>query len=142
MQAAQHSVDIAATPDQVWDVIVDFESYPAFVPNQTAVRILSRAEGRWRAEFELQVAKRLRYTLELVGERGKSLRWHLVEGDMMKTNEGGWLLTALPDGTTRAAYDISVELKGFIPTSITKMLVQQTLPANLKAFKDEAERRT
>lgn len=141
MKGAQHSIEISATPEQVWDVLVDFASYPSFVPNQTAARVISKSETTWRVEFELLIAKKLRYTLDLQGERGRSLRWHLVDGDMMKTNEGGWALTALPDGTTRATYEISVELKGFVPASVTNLLVAQTLPANLQAFKDEAERR-
>lgn len=147
MKGAQHSIEISATPEQVWDLIVDFESYPSFVPNQIAARVISKSDPKgdpkseWRVEFELQIAKKLRYTLDLGGERGRSLRWHLVDGDMMKTNEGGWTLTGLPDGTTRATYEISVELKGFVPASVTNLLMQRTLPANLKAFKDEAERR-
>jgi ribosome-associated toxin RatA of RatAB toxin-antitoxin module len=141
MRGTKQSIEIAATPELVWDVIVDFESYPSFVPNQTGATIIERAEGRWRVEFALSIAKRLRYTLDLEGERGRTLRWHLVDGDMMKENEGGWLLEPLPDGRTRATYDIAVELKGFVPASVTNLLVAQTLPANLQAFKDEAERR-
>ena len=141
MKGAQQSIDIEATPEQVWDLITDFESYPSFVPNQTGARLLSKGEGRWRVEFELSIARKLRYTLDLTGERGKGLRWTLVEGDMMKGNEGGWHLTPLPDGRTRATYEISVELKGFVPASVTNLLVQQTLPKNLEAFKAEAERR-
>ena len=141
MKGAQQSIDIAASPDQIWELLVDFESYPSFVPNQTGARVLSRADGQWRVEFQLSIARKPKYTLDLKGERGRTLRWTLVEGDMMKGNEGGWSLESLPDGGTRATYNIAVELKGFVPASVTNLLVAQTLPANLKAFKDEAERR-
>jgi ribosome-associated toxin RatA of RatAB toxin-antitoxin module len=141
MRGTKQSIEIAATPEQVWDVIVDFESYPSFVPNQTGATVIRRGDDRWRVEFELSIAKKLRYTLDLEGERGRTLRWHLVDGDMMKENEGGWLLEALPDGRTRVTYDIAVELKGFVPASVTNLLVAQTLPANLEAFKSEAARR-
>lgn len=142
MKGASHSIEINASPEEVYEVLVDFEAYPGFVPNQTGARVLSREGDVWRVRFELSVVKKLAYTLELRGTPSLSLRWTLIEGDMMKANEGGWLLLALPDGRTRATYDIAVELKGFIPSSVTNSLVSTTLPANLKAFKDEAERRT
>lgn len=138
----RQSIEIDATPEQVYDVIVDFERYPSFVPNQSGARILHQDADRWEVEFELQIVKRLSYTLMLSGERGKSLRWQLVRGDMMKKNDGGWLLEALPDGRTKATYDIEVGMKGFVPKSISTKLVGTTLPENLKAFKREAERRT
>ena len=141
MKAARNFVDVQVSPERFYALLTDFSSYPSFVPNQSDVRVLSADGTRWRAEFELAVAKRLRYTLDLVGEPGKSLRWTLVEGEMLRTNEGGWSLEALPDGGTRAYYELEVDLKGFVPRSLTRLLVERTLPANLQAFKFEAERR-
>lgn len=141
MKAARHSVEIDVAPERVYDLIVDFPSYPGFVPNQSAARVLAHEGNRWRVEFELSVARRLRYVLDLVGEPGRSVTWTLVEGDMMKRNDGGWRLEPLPGGRTLAHYEISVELKGFVPTSVARILIERTLPDNVGAFKAEAERR-
>lgn len=141
MPDARQSIDIDARPDQVYDLIVDFGSYPNFVPNQSAARILSRDGDRWRVEFELSVARRLHYTLDLVGEPGRSLRWSLVSGDMMRSMSGGWTLEELAGGRTRATYELDVELSAFVPRSVARLLVERTLPSNLQAFKREAERR-
>ncbi len=141
MAEARQSIDIDVRPDQLYDLITDFESYPAFVPNQSAARIVQREGDRWRVEFELSVARKLRYTLDLEGVPGRSVRWTLVQGDMMKAMTGGWRLEALPDGRTRAEYALDVELSGFVPRSVSNKLIQFTLPANLEAFKREAERR-
>ncbi len=140
-QHAGHSVDVAVSPERFYALVTDFESYPSFVPNQSAVRVLSHEADRWRAEFELSVAKTLRYVLDLEGVPGRSLRWTLVSGDMMQTNTGGWTLSAIGDGGTRATYDLDVALNGFVPRSITRSLIERTLPANLEAFRLEAERR-
>lgn len=141
MPEARQSIDIDASPEQVYDLIVDFDAYPSFVPDQSAVRVLERDGDRWRVEFELSVVKKLRYVLDLVGERGRSVRWSLVSGDMMASNEGGWTLEPLEGGGTRATYHIDVELRGFVPRSVARLLIERTLPANVRAFKREAERR-
>ena len=140
-QHAGHAVVVDVSPERLYELVCDFETYPTFVPNQSAARILSHEGDRWRVEFELTVAKRLRYVLDLVGEPGRSLSWTLVSGDMMKTNTGGWTLEPLPDGRTHATYRIAVALKGFVPRAITRALIERTLPANLEAFRAEAERR-
>lgn len=141
MAAATHSVEIDAPPEAVYAVITDFARYPNFVPNQSSATVLSTDGHHWQVEFELSVAKRLRYVLDLVGTPDEAVRWSLVSGDMMKEMNGGWRLEALPDGRTRAHYEIDVALKGFVPRSISKALIERTLPANLAAFKSEAERR-
>lgn len=140
-QHAGHSVEVNVSPARFYELVTDFESYPSFVPNQSAVRIIEGEDDHWRAEFELLVARRLHYVLDLTGVPGESLTWTLVCGDMMQTNNGGWVLEALPDGRTRATYRIDVALKGFVPRSITRTLIERTLPANLEAFRLEAERR-
>jgi len=141
MAEATHSVVINAPAAAVYQVITDFESYPDFVPNQVGARVVSHEGDQWRVEFELSVAKRLRYTLDLRGVAPLTVRWTLVTGEMMQENHGGWTLEALPDGRTRATYAIDVALKGFVPRSISRALIERTLPANLEAFKKEAERR-
>jgi len=141
MKAARRSVEIEVSPARFYALLIDFESYPGFVPNQSSARVVEQGAGRWRVEFELSVARKLRYTLDLVGEPERSLRWSLVQGDMMRENEGGWTLEELPGGTTRATYEVSVSLGGFVPRSISNALVERTMPANIDAFKREAERR-
>jgi ribosome-associated toxin RatA of RatAB toxin-antitoxin module len=141
MNVARHTVDISVPPERVYALITDFERYPGFVPNQSNATVLSSGDDRWRVRFELTVARKLNYVLDLTGVPNESLTWTLVEGDMMRTNEGGWKLEALEDGGTRASYWIEVALKGFVPRSVSRLMVERTLPANMQAFKLEAERR-
>ncbi|MCA9540713.1 MAG: SRPBCC family protein [Myxococcales bacterium] len=142
MEQVEMSIDVDVTPTQFYQLITDFERYPGFVPQQTGAKVVTRSGETWRVAFELTVARKLHYHLDLKGDPGRSLDWELVEGDMMTANRGGWTLEPLNDGNaTRATYRMSVELRGFVPRSVTKNLVTLTLPATLKAFKAEAERR-
>lgn len=142
MRSAVRSIDVNVPPERFYALITDFARYPEFVPNQAAARIQSTDGQRWRIEFVLSVARKLTYTLDLVGEPVSSLSWNLVHGDMMKGNDGGWTLEPLDNGTrTKATYRLAVELAGFVPRSVANALIEKTLPATLEAFKREAERR-
>lgn len=141
MKSASESIEIDVPIELVYALLIDFHSYPGFVPSQTRARILEADGDHWRVDFELSVARKLNYVLDLIGEAPHTLTWTLVEGEMMKTNNGGWRLEAIDDKRTRATYSLEVELEGFVPRSITRILVERTLPATLQAFKEEAERR-
>ncbi len=140
MSTVELSVEVDVLPEDFYEVLIDFERYPDFVPNQTRVTILESGENEWTVEFELQAVKRLVYVLKLSGEPGRSLSWVLLDGQMMKTNIGGWHLSSSGGGTL-ATYTIDVTLDGFVPRSVSDRLIQNILPRNLEAFKSEAERR-
>ena len=141
MSTVELSVEVNVLPEDFYEVLIDFERYPDFVPNQTRVSIIESHGNEWTVEFELQAVKRLVYVLKLSGQPGRSLNWVLLDGQMMKTNVGGWALTSSGEGTTLATYTIDVTLDGFVPRSVSDRLIQNILPRNLEAFKNEAERR-
>ena len=140
MSTVELSVEVDVLPEDFYEVLIDFERYPDFVPNQTRVTILESGENEWTVEFELQAVKRLVYVLKQSGEPGRSLSWVLLDGQMIKTNIGGWHLSSSGGGTL-ATYTIDVTLDGFVPRSVSDRLIQNILPRNLEAFKSEAERR-
>ncbi len=122
-----------------YEVIRDYESYPAFLPDMEEVRVLVRDGDTVDVHFTLNLIKRIRYVLRLVERPAEfGLDWTLVEG-MFKRNEGGWTLEELPGGKTRASYTIEVSVGVFLPGSLVNKLVGQTLPATLAAFKRRAE---
>ena len=85
--------------------------------------------------------KRIHYTLHMVEDRPRTVRWTFVKGELMKDNHGSWTLESLPDGKTRATYTIEVALGPLVPRSIVNALVDQTLPKMLEAFKKRVESR-
>lgn len=144
MKSAVQSIEVGVSPDRFYALITDFERYPDFVPHQTDARVIVAEPDRdhWRVAFELTIVKKLRYTLDLKGESGRSLEWTLVEGEWMKATLGGWTLEALDDGKrTLATYRVDIDVDGFVPRTVTNTLAERTLPSTLEAFKKEAERR-
>jgi ribosome-associated toxin RatA of RatAB toxin-antitoxin module len=142
MPAARHEIEIDVTPDAVMAVITDFAAYPRFLPEMDSCEVLRSTSDEWDVQFTVKVVKRLRYTLRLRKVSEHQVRWSLVDG-IFKSNEGGWDLTPLADGSrTHAAYFIDLKVGMFVPSNIMKSLVERSLPDTVSRFKAEAESRT
>jgi coenzyme Q-binding protein COQ10 len=145
MAEVSREIVIAAAPDRLFDVIVDYARYPEFVPGIKACRVLP-GKGERRVEYELDIGlKRIRYVLHHLEQRPSRVVWSLGSGDSLKVSNGSWELS--PEGSgTRARYsvDIKIAKPPLIPQSvidrITEELTRVQLPRTLDAFKARAER--
>ena len=112
----QSSIEIAAEPGDVLDVIADFERYPQWANEVKSVSVLSEDGDGWADQVEFQLdagAIKDTYVLEYdwnVAEDGTgSVSWHLVRAGLLKGLDGTYALEAVPGGT-RVTYDLEVEL--------------------------------
>jgi ribosome-associated toxin RatA of RatAB toxin-antitoxin module len=135
---------IAVPPEELFDVIVDYERYPEFVPAVKTCRP-RREGGAVDVYYEVDLGlKTLRYTLRHVEERPRRVTWSLVSGEMMKISNGSWELSA-EGGQTRAVYTVEVQIAKppLVPQSVvdrvTDELTKVQLPKTLHAFKARAE---
>jgi hypothetical protein len=62
----------------------------------------------------------------------------MVRGEMMKGNDGAWILKAVPEGT-EATYKIDLKLGALVPSMVERMLAEQSLPGLLANFKKRIE---
>lgn len=142
MPQAQRTITIDVTPDQLLQVILDYEKYPEFLPEVKSTQIVSRsADGKvFEVAYEIEVVKKLRYTLKQeVLEDG--VRWSLVKGDLFKKNQGSWKIEPEGEGRTRATYSLEVAFGGWIPIpdSVVNKLTETSLPKLLENYKNRAE---
>src|SRR4051812_2884781 len=80
-------------------------------------------------------------SLRRVPERPSKLSWTMIKGEMMKGNDGTWMLKAgAQPGTTDATYTIDLKLSSLVPAFIEKALAEQSLPGLLANFKARAEK--
>ena len=138
MAGAQKSIEVAVSPEQFFEVVTDYESYPEFLPDMEGAEVLQRREETAEARFTLNLIKRISYTLTLVENRPHEVTWSLKDGPFKK-NDGSWTIEPVGDGRTRATYRVEVTVGVFLPGSIVNRLVGKTLPATLEAFKGRAE---
>jgi len=138
--AAERCIDVNASPETLFEVITSYADYPEFLPEIESASVVAESDGAKRVRFVLNIVKRVRYTLELVEDSPRSVRWTLIDGDL-RANSGSWTLERLPDGV-RATYRVDVEVGIFVPGAIVSRLVGETLPATLQAFARRAEARS
>jgi len=141
MAGATRSVVIDAPAERVFDVIVDYDRYAEFLPEVKEARSADRRLNEVDVHYGIDLVKRIHYTLHMVEERPRSVRWSFVKGELMRDNKGSWTLEPMPDGKTRATYSIEVGVGPLVPRSIVNALVDQSLPKMLEAFKKRAEGR-
>ena len=135
------SAVIMAPIDQVYAVAADIERSPRWQPqfkraevierdadgNQTLVRMIT--DGRIR---DLKSDMRFSY------DAPTGLRWRQVKGDL-KAIDGSWTFEDLGDATTRATYELSVDLGRVLGTvfrgpivGILRAQLIESMPGKLK----------
>ena len=128
--------------EKLYQAIIDYKSYPKFVDGMKSVEIQKESSDGATVKFNLSLIKEISYTLKLNHILNKEVSWSFVSGDLMKINNGKWLLKDLGQARTEVTYSLEVELKGFLPGlgMIEKTLVSTNLPSNMKAFAKRAAR--
>ena len=141
---------VGASPDQVYDVVSDFASYPHLFPEMKATRVLSGADaprvgGTIRVEFRLQIVLPVRYVLDLVCDpAAHTIDWTYVEGEIVTASEGHWRFTAEGAGTAmtyRVLLDVKAPVPGFVLRKVTDGLVAASIPAMFASIEREVRRR-
>ena len=142
MAQASRSIVIDVTPDQLFDVIVDFEKYPEFLPEVKKAKIDAGQGAIQEVTYNVDIkAKVIKYTLRHTSDRPNKLSWTMIRGEMMKGNDGSWTLKPGPrPGTTEATYTIDLKLSSLVPGFIERALAEQSLPGLLQNFKARAEK--
>jgi ribosome-associated toxin RatA of RatAB toxin-antitoxin module len=130
----------------VYAVVVDFPAYPRLFPEIKSARVLSSDGRHVRAEFRGNIILPFRYILDLDCNPGSlTVDWRYVEGEVVKSSEGGWRFS--PEGNgTRVDYHVAMEIAAPVPSSllrkITDGLVALSLPAMFASIEREAMERT
>lgn len=140
MAQAQRSIVINVPPEKLLAVIGDFERYPEFLPEVKKVAVVKREGATAEVSYEIDVIKRVEYTLRHTVD-GNTVRWTLLRSNLLKKNEGSWVLQPQGDGSTLATYSLELAFGGFIPvpSSVTTKLAETSLPALLENYKRRAE---
>lgn len=131
-------IRIKAPVEKVFEVISDFSSYPKFLPATKKAKERKLKSGHF-VDFEVDVIKTISYTLKIEMNPPGELRWHFVEGELMKTNSGSWRLEKISDSETLAHYEVDVSFGWLVPKGIVDQLTKTQLPEMLEAFKSRAE---
>jgi ribosome-associated toxin RatA of RatAB toxin-antitoxin module len=134
----ESSIDIAAKPGEVLDVIADFESYPEWATEVKKVSILTEEGDGWadQVQFTLDAgAIKDTYTLDYEWDVTKNgtgvVSWGLVEATVLKAMNGSYTLVANgKDATTvtyRLAVDVKIPMLGMLKRKAEKVIIDTAL---------------
>ncbi|GGR59414.1 ribosome-associated toxin RatA of RatAB toxin-antitoxin module [Nocardioides luteus] len=136
------TIVIEAEPSAVMAVIADFPSYPAWAKGMKKVSVVETgADGRAeQVRFVLDVAPiKDDYTLAYVWDGDRQVTWSLVEGNLLRSMDGAYVLRDLggrTEVTYRLALDLSIPLIGMLKRKGEKVLIDTAL----RGLKQRVER--
>ncbi len=144
-QTVTEDIFIAATPDELYRVVADYERYPEFVPGVKGCRVTGRTRDHVDVELTVDLGvKTIRYVHRHLESPPRSVTWSLLQSDWMKVSNGSWALEAEGSGT-RARYSVEVQVKkpALVPQvvvdRVSDELTRIRLPKILAAFKARTE---
>jgi hypothetical protein len=136
MEHAQGSIEIAASLEDVMEVLEDYEAYPTWAEVRSA-RIVQRGEGGRATEvaFEVDVPVlgKAAYTLSYRYAPGDTgLSWTTKEArGAIRDIRGEYLLNELDHARTKVTYRLAVEIgvlvPGFVRTEGAKRVIENAL---------------
>ena len=127
------SIIVDATPAQVMAVIADFPAYPEWAQGMKQAEVVEEgSDGRAeQVHFELEAAPiKDSYTLAYDWQGDSAVKWHLVEGRMLKAMEGAYELRPSGDGTEvtyRLAVEVSIPMIGMLRRKAEKVIIDTAL---------------
>jgi ribosome-associated toxin RatA of RatAB toxin-antitoxin module len=107
------SIVIEAEPAAIMAVIADFENYPLWAASVKRAEVVEEGpDGRAkRVAFTLDAGVvRDEYELAYVWTGDERVDWRLEHGQMMKAQDGSYLLRQIAPGRTEVTYRLSVDL--------------------------------
>jgi uncharacterized membrane protein len=139
----EFSVEVLATPEQCFDMIVDFDRYPEWSSAVQSATVLKKGRGGIGRVVEFHIDLRLktvRYVLEYEHQKPKRLMWHSIDGDV-ESIEGSYDFRGRGANMTEATCRQEVRLGFWIPGAIRKLAERTALRQSVMEFKEEVERR-
>lgn len=128
------SIVVDAAPGAVMSVIADFAAYPEWAKGVTQAEVVSTLDdGRAREVFfALDVSPiKDEYTLAYEWDGDEQVTWTLVEGKMLRSLDGAYILKPVGDSQTEVTYrlalDVSIPLIGMLKRKGEKILIDTAL---------------
>ena len=133
MADVKHTEVFNCTPEQFFDLLIDYEKYPAFLSEVKDCKIISDKDGTKQVQYKVSVFKTFSYQLEHRETRPNEVSWVFQGGDLFKTMNGHWKLSD-EGGKTKAEYYVEAKFGMFVPKTFTKTALSVNLPGMMKSY--------
>ncbi|MCZ6862755.1 MAG: type II toxin-antitoxin system RatA family toxin [Alphaproteobacteria bacterium] len=128
------------SPEQIFDLVVDIERYPEFLPWCVGARIRSRAENEIVADLMIGIKIiRERYTSRVKYERPGRIDVAYEHGGPFKHLTNRWILTAV-EGGCEVDFFLDFEFRSRTLQRLIGLLFQEAVRRMVGAFESRAKR--
>lgn len=139
----QAAIKIDTPPICIWNVLVDCDGAPDYIPGLKACEVLRKGEGEETIRHELSAGWFLpTVTAVFVAryDKPRTIRFHRVGGDIREL-EGAWHLRPLPGGaSTLLLYQVHMDIRYFIPHWLVVRSLHNKMPLTLEAIRTQARK--
>lgn len=131
-------LELPYRPEQVFDLVVDVERYPRFVPGWRAVRVLERGAGRLRVEQVVgRGALSVRFVTEVRIRRPQFIRIR-TDDRPLRHLVILWRFAPAPAGGARVAFRARYRLRAGPLSRLAGRLIEDRLARVVAAFEARA----
>jgi uncharacterized membrane protein len=142
---ARQEATIAASAEELWAVLVDFDSYPTWARDLKHVEVLERDDDGRGVEVLFRAAAMGRSTTYVLrydyAEAPHRLPWVLVRGDIMRRLDGAYAFEPLGGDPprTHVTYDLAVELVIPLPGFVKSRAEHRIMHTALRELRARVE---
>lgn len=141
--AVRAAIDVAATRETLWNLMIDCDAAPSFVKGLKKCNVLDKdVNGKWdvrRHEISWSwLAPKVENIFRSEYEYPATIAFQRIDGDL-RVLEGVWRLQKLEEGRTRLWYQSRIATGAPVPKFLVRRAVRKDTKAILFAVKARAE---
>lgn len=136
------SIEIQASPDEVFRVAAAVEAYPEWADGVKEVQVLATDEQGRAAQAHFVVDAMLRvisYTLDYTYDEPHSMSWIAQPSDDITELEGSYEFTELEEGGTSVVYALRAKPAFSIPGFLRRQVEKQIVGTALRGLRKRVE---
>jgi coenzyme Q-binding protein COQ10 len=137
-RSVQAAILINSPVQQIWNVIIDCERAPEYIPNLKSCKFLQRGENTAIIEQEVKVSwllPKITYIYQSIYQKFRRIDFKRISGDL-KDLEGSWSLEQADSGQqTIVVYSVFLDPGFFVPKWLVRQTLQKDLPDVLLALR-------
>jgi ribosome-associated toxin RatA of RatAB toxin-antitoxin module len=135
------SIEIAATPQELFEIVADLAAYPEWVQGMEEVEILEENGDGYPHRATMQVdaqIRTLRYTLVYDYDYPGEISWRSESGDV-KQLDGAYRFLPQEDETTLVEYELTIDPGFPVPGFLVRQAQKTIMNSALEGLKSQAE---
>jgi ribosome-associated toxin RatA of RatAB toxin-antitoxin module len=134
IREVRRSALVTFTPEQMFDLVIDVERYPQFLPWVAGAQLHEKSDGELRASLEMQRGGvRERFTTRNLFERPSSMTLQLVQGPF-RILEGRWSFAPIGTAGTKVELEMRFEFANPVISMLFGKAFEQSCSTLIDAF--------